>query len=109
MECLCVRTCQAKRDNGSVTFVKEGEVRSFLKCPDYFVPVNSIESVDFTQAGEQELMAASWTFDEAYDAIQGAFGVELIKEEGTLKSDVVSQILDAKFRYVDKASVNPVS
>jgi hypothetical protein len=109
MECLCLITCQARRDDGSVTYVKRGEVRTFLKCPEYFTPVDSIGSVDFTTAGEEELMAASWTFDEAHEAILAAFNIELVKEDGTKKSEVVTQILDAKFRYTDKASLTPVS
>jgi len=109
MKCLCLRTCQARKDDGAVTFVKEGEVRSFLKCPEYFTPVASIKEIDFTTAGEDELMAASWTFDEAYAAVLAAFNIELFKEEGTKKSEVVTQILDAKFRHVDNASLNPVS
>lgn len=99
VECVCTKTCQA-RINGVIVFVRKGEV----VVPDEITPetFEALEAyeIDFENATEETLTATKWTFDEAFDAVKEAFDVELKKEEGTTKSDVIKQILDARYRQV---------
>jgi len=82
--------------------VQKGVVQEFEECPAHFIPVEEIdEAIDFFTAGEAELMERKWSFEEAHEAILAKYQIELKREEGTKKSDVVSQILDARFRSVE--------
>lgn len=95
MKCVCETTCQV-RVNGRITFVKEGEVFEFDKCPRNFRPVAG-ENINFLTASEEELLEANWKFSDAAKAIFEAYKVKLKQAE---KSDVVKQILDARYRAV---------
>ena len=103
MLCVCEKRCQAKLDWGKTTFFKKGQVQEFEKCPSYFRPLEGDDStlVDFLTAGEEELTLATWKFDDAFKAIKEKYNVDLKREEGTKKSEVIAQILDARFRSID--------
>ena len=104
MKYVCLKTCQL-RINGHITFCEKGEIynlkeaNQFFRCieekvvPDY--------KIDFIKASEAELKGAKWKFDDAFKAIKEHFDVELDKEEGTRKSDVIKQILDARYRALN--------
>jgi len=112
MKHLCLRTCQVDI-YGKITFVKRGDViRSsevdlgprFKNLEEEAAP----HEVDFLTAKEEELINSKWSFSDAKKAIFDKFGVELKREEGTKKSEVIDQILDARFRSVDAGIFDPV-
>jgi len=110
MKFLCLITCQAKLYD-KITFVKRGEVvRSPVDLGVRFKNLEAIEEheVDFLKAGEEELINTKWSFKEARKAIYDKFGVELKREEGTKKSEIIDQILDARFRSIGAGVFDPV-
>lgn len=109
MKYLCLQTCQVrvgKRpmlvNSGMVVDLPEDPGARFRCLEDEEAP----HEVDFTKATEQELTAAKWDFKAARLAIYEAYGVELKLEEGDKKSDIIAQILDAKFRAVNPTIIN---
>lgn len=102
MKCVCTKVHQ-RRLNGKITLVSRGQVFDFEKCPDLFSPMDNGDSyvIDFTKAEEEELMAAKWAFKDASAVMLETYGIELKREEGTKKSEVVAQILDIRFRSTD--------
>lgn len=102
MKYICKRTCQL-RINDQITLVSRGDVIELDKDPGAKC-FESIETeaykLDFTKASEQELKLTKWTFNEAYKAIKAKYDVELHKEEGTKRSEVIDQILDARYRAI---------
>ena len=95
--------CQI-RINGKITFVGVGEVKELKKEHHCFRAVGGETpdvELDFTKASEAELKASNWTFKEAQKAVMQAYNVELQREEGDKKSDIIGKILDAKFRSID--------
>ena len=109
MKCICMRTCQVRiGEEGKIHTIVRGEVLEFDKCPAHFTsieknPVTQEEyKVDFLKAGEEELMEAKWTFKAASMAILDEYNVKLKKETGTKKSEIVAQILDARYRSITK-------
>ena len=102
MKCICMRNCQV-RIEGKIHTIVRGEVREFDKCPANFKSIEKEEYIiDFTKAGEQELMEAKWTFKAAATAIMDEYNIKLKKETGTKKSEIVAQILDARYRSITK-------
>ena len=101
MKCVCDRKCQVKDDAGGVHLANVGRVMEFKECPEYFTPVDDVTFIDFLEATEDQLLAVKWAFEDAAEAINNAYGIELKRGEDTKKSDVVAQILAARFRAVD--------
>jgi len=105
MKYVCRKNCQ-HRDNGKIRFCERGRVYEFAEKPKFGFDTIGEKSepdykLDFLTASEEELKKTKWSFDDASDAIQAAYGVELFREEGTRKSEVIDQILDARFRSVE--------
>jgi len=63
-------------------------------------------AIDFTKASADELQAADWKFADADKVIRSQYGKSLFREKGTKKSEVIQQILDARFRAVDPDVIN---
>ena len=111
MKCICMRDCQIRIGvEGKIHTIVKGEVIEFdaKEAPKNFKSIEKDEKtqedykVDFLKAGEEELMESKWTFIEASAAVEEAYGVKLKKEKGTKKSEIVAQILDARYRSVMK-------
>ena len=104
MKCICMRTCQVRiGEEGKIHTIVRGAVLEFDECPANFKSIEKEEyKIDFTKAGEQELMEAKWTFKAASMAILDEYNVKLKKETGTKKSEIVAQILDARYRSITK-------
>jgi len=109
MKYLCIKTCQVSVDKKSV-FIPRGTVKVFdedpgknFRCLDN---KDKPHTVDFYSAKAEEMQAAKWTFEEARLAIYTKYGVELKKEDGTRKSDIVEQILDIRFRAINPTIIN---
>lgn len=100
MDYVCRRDCQITDVNGKIMFIERDAVVEAKKNPrkGCFDEIGGSEELDFITASEEELHAAKWTFAEAKQAVGEAFGVEIKKREGDKKSDVISKILDARFR-----------
>ena len=99
MQCVCDIQCQQRLDDGSIKWFMPGDLFEFKECPIHFRPVmgeDEAPTIDFTEAGEAELMAAKWKFAEAAAAIKAAYGVELTKVDS--KMEVVKEILDIRHR-----------
>ena len=112
MKHLCLQTCQVRLSD-KITLVKQGEVvRSSEDLGPRFknleAPDNASYEVDFLTAKEEELTNTKWKFEEARLAIYGKYGVELKREEGTKKSEIIAQILDARFRSIGAGMFDPV-
>lgn len=105
MKYVCMRTCQL-RVHGRARFISRGTVIELEKDPgNRFRSIGTPEAapVNFLTAKEGELQNSKWTFKAAQKAILDQYGVKLFKEEGTKKSDIIGQILDARFRAIDKS------
>ncbi len=100
MKAVCRRKCYIRTDDGVQKLFYPGQVHEFKKCPAHFEKLEDV-AVDFLMATEDELTETKWKFSDAFDAILEECGVELKKEEGTKKSDIIDQILDARYRQVD--------
>ena len=100
MKCICIRGCQIRiGEAGKIHTIVAGTVIEFDECPDNFKSIEKAEyKVDFLKAGEEELTEAKWTFKEAAVAIMDEYNVKLKKETGTKKSEIIAQILDARYR-----------
>ena len=98
MKCTCLRKCQIRNDFGRALLYIPGDVDEFEECPPNFRPIANGGEIDFIFASEHELMQCNWRFVKAQEAIKEEFDIELRYEEGMLKSDIVKQILDARFR-----------
>ena len=113
MKCVAKKNCLVRLSNGRLRPFDKNAVFDFDECPPQFRPLvgemADAPELNFLTAGEQELMEAKWTFQDAYNAIKVAYGKELKKEEGTKKSEVVAQILDHRFRAFDQQRLdNPI-
>jgi len=98
MKCTCIQKCQIRNDFGKAILYVPGDVQEFQKCPKFFRSLAAPGEVDFINASEAELMEANWELVKAKEVIKEEFDIEIIYENGMLKSDVVKQILDARFR-----------
>jgi len=109
MKYVCRVTCQHKIE-GKITFCERGYIFEFAEDPGPrfecleakpgATPIDKQYEIDFLKASEDELKEAKWEFKQAYEAIKDAYDIELFKEKGTRKSEIISQILDARFRAV---------
>jgi len=104
MKYVCLQTCQIKVYE-KTTLVKRGAVVDVPDDPGQRFrcledPVVEYQ-IDFLKASEQELKNAKWKFADAKKAIGEAYGVELTREDGDKKSDIIAQILDAKYRAIN--------
>ena len=96
-----------------IRLVRKGDVIELAKPHSHFraleatpeVPV--VAPVDFLKASAAELQAAKWKFKDAAEAVKEAYNVDLFKEDGTKKSEIISQIIDARFRAVDMKPLQP--
>ena len=98
MKCTCLRKCQIRNDFGQAILYIPGDVQEFEECPKYFRPLAPEGEIDFIFASEAELMEANWAFAKAKKVIKEEYDVDLRYEEGMVKSDIVKQILDSRFR-----------
>ena len=80
--------------------LSEDEVKDNLKEHPCFRGLEE-DPLSFETSSREELEARKWKFSEASEAIKQLYNVDLKKEEGTLKSDIITQIFDARFREVD--------
>lgn len=96
------QSCQIirKSDNHIMT-VSKGDVVDFEGGHLHLQPLSgpTAKKVDFLQAGEAELLESKWTFKEAAKAIADLYKIRLKKSDK--KSEVVTQILDARYRGLD--------
>ena len=102
MKCICTKTCQIRID-GKIHLVEKGDVKELAELPanGRFISTDAPDyEVDFSKASEKELMETKWKFSEAKAFILASYDVELKKEEGDKKSDIVARILDARYRAV---------
>lgn len=104
MKYKCVKKCQVRLPDGVHLVGKgkvfsEDQVKGIANHP-CFISLDQ-EALNFETASREELEARPWKFSDAYKAIEELYGVQLKKEEGTLKSDIITQIFDARFREVD--------
>jgi len=105
MKYICRKTCQ-HRDEGQIFFCEMGTVYEFKDAPknNCFEAIDKEKElyvVDFLTAGETELKQAKWKFSDAEKSIWDAYGVKLSKEDGDKKSDIIGQIMDARYRSVE--------
>lgn len=104
MKCVCEKDCYQPNPQGYNRLYQCGDVDDFEKCPEYFVSLETEDYVvNFLTASENELLEAQWKFSDAADAVKEAYGINLKKTE---KSDIVRQILDAKFRSISPADTD---
>lgn len=110
MKCVCTTACFIEHPTlGVPTRFNPGQVEDFEKCPTHFKALNvsgNLE-IDFKNASEEELMAVQWSFSDAEAAVKEAYNVELTREEGTTKADVVKQIVEARTRHIDLSTKAP--
>ena len=97
---ICYRTCQLKMPDGSIRFFTPGESVEADECPPHFEHSEKVQ-VDFIYSNKSILENAEWSFTMAKDAIFEKYGVELKREEGTTKAQIIDQILDIRFRALD--------
>lgn len=99
MKYSCIRKCQYRNGSKTIRLASVGDVVDFADEPfkENWFPLEA-KDVDFLAMSEAELMNATWPFTKAFEAVQKEFGVDLKKTE---KADIVSQIIDARFRQVD--------
>lgn len=100
IECICRATCQQRLPSGHIRFFEIGEVFPFQECPEAFEPLGG--DIDFITAERDELLAARWTAKEAREAIMGEFGVELKRIADGTKIEMVDEILDIRYRALNK-------
>ena len=101
MKCICRQKCFMKSPvTGRDARFNPGQVEDFDKCPGKCWEVLEGE-VDFATVGGEELMEATWRFNDLAKFTLDEFGIALTRGEGTKKSDVVAQFLDARDRNVD--------
>ena len=107
MKYVCLQTCQIRK-GPQILLCEKGEIYELDKPNPRFQCIEEkaapTYSIDFLKASESELKEAKWKFSDAYDAIKEKFDIEL--EKGSKKSDIVAQILDARFRAVNH--IDPV-
>ena len=100
MKQICINACQlaiTKDGKRKIKMFNKDQVVEYADEHPCLVPVAE-QVVDFLTAGEAELMATDWSFSEAEAAIEAEYSKKLFREEGTKKSEVVSQILDIRYR-----------
>lgn len=99
IKAVCRVACRPRMEDGKCYWCKPGEVREFSSAkavPEHFEIIDTGE-VDFETASEAELLEAKWKKSDAEAYIVDAGGTF---KDGD-KADIVSQILDARFRKVD--------
>ena len=112
MKYVCLKTCQVRLGN-KITKVRKGAVISLEKPHPCFRALEPTPEeptpapVNFLKASAAELQESKWTFKEAAAIIKEAYDVDLFKEKGTKKSEIISQIIDARFRAVDAKPLEP--
>lgn len=107
---VCRKTCQV-RIGGKITLCTRGQIYTLDKPNGNFQSINGeVETyqVDFIKASQEELKAAKWKFVDAYKAIKETYDVELTREEGTTRMNVIDQILDARYRAIDTLPIPKV-
>lgn len=97
MKCICSKKCQARLNNGKIKFFMPGETADFEECPTHFLPVDAYDA-DFQKSTEEALMASKWKKAEAIAFIEECGATY---KETDDKADLVSQIIDARYRKVD--------
>ena len=103
MKCICrVKSFATPIGAPRHRMYSPGQVDEFEKCPTHFNPLSKAK-VDFLTASKEELTSVKWKFEDAYAAVIEAYEVELFREDGTKKSEIVAQILDARERATDKS------
>lgn len=104
---VCTRKCQIKVGE-RITFVNTGTVVTLEKDPGKnfrSIDGEQDDPINFLTAKKGELQKSKWTFKAAQKAILDKYGIELFKEEGTRRSEIIDQILDARFRSIDKSVI----
>lgn len=106
MKQVAIRRCQVRID-GIIRTVDEGMVVDYAEEHAHLRPVEGetpeAEEVNFLTASGPELLAAKWKFSDAAAIVKETYNVELNKTE---KTDIVAQILDARYRHVNDADVD---
>ena len=103
---VCNNTCQV-RINKHITLITRGDVVELPEDHVHFTAIGDDDhGIDFTTATKEELAASTWTFEEAAAALKEAYNAEIVKEEGMRKSEVISIILDVRFRYIDPTTLS---
>jgi hypothetical protein len=97
MKCVADCSCQVWV-NGKITFFMAGQVADFDECPVHFTSLEEKKDIDFARDTEDMLLNSKWSFKQASDAAKELYNVTLKKGS---KADLVSQILDARYRKVD--------
>jgi hypothetical protein len=100
MKCVCRTQCQTRLDGGKIKFFNVGDVGEFEKCPTHFESLEKVEEVSFQTASKDELLEAKWKRADAVDFIKEKGGEPKVTSK-TTKTQIVDQILDARFREVD--------
>lgn len=99
--------CQVRQPSGKIITLARGEVIDYPEGHPHLRPIEGpmATEVDFLTATKDELQVAKWKFSEANGVMEKAYGKSLFKEEGTKKSEIISQILDIRYRSVDASDL----
>lgn len=102
MKYVCVRKCNIAIDGARKQLYKPGNVVDTKKCPSHFEPLNG--PVQFGTSTEDVLLNSEWTFEDAEAFIKDAYDIELERKS---KPEVVTQIIDARERFVADPELPP--
>jgi len=101
MDCVCIRACQTRTDQGKIVHFVAHEIHPFKICPPHFVPLGGENhDLDFMEASREELMNTKWSFSDAAKSLQEHGDIELKQETGDTKKTVVDRILDIRYRSI---------
>lgn len=102
MEYVCKTKCYVKGPDGRLHLFRPGQVVELDGPSIHFVVVED-HTLNFGKATEDELMGVKWEFMDAKAFVKTQYNVTLKRGR---KSEVVAQILDARFRSLQPADTD---
>lgn len=103
MKYVCVLECQV-RINNKIHWKLAGSIEDFDKDPGKCwrcLEDPEEYKVNFGTALEAELLEAKWKLSDAKEAVKELYGISLNIAQGSTKKEVVTAILDARYRHND--------